>query len=107
MKTSLVVLVSTIAILLGFPPKAKAEWYPIADAEQGTVYMNDKSVMVKGSQRSAEVRYEEFGRAMFIVNCNTNTYYFQSNQGQDEGYAVPGTVGGIVLEEVCENYQPE
>lgn len=103
MKKYLLVLAAA-ATTFGFADAALAEWYRIGDGERGPIYMNDESVYIKGDVRSAEVRYEAFGRALFIVNCQNSNYLVKTNQGEDEGYAAPGTVAGVIADEVCQNY---
>lgn len=95
---------TTIVVLLSFPLKAKAEWYVIGHSDSGPIYLNDNSVYIQNELRTAEVRYVGFGRAVFVVNCDTNYYYIQSNEGRGKDYAAPGTVAGIVAEEVCDRY---
>ena len=101
-------LTTTLAIVLGFSLQAKAEWHYIGDGEQGDIYMNDESVYIKDDLRSAEIKYKGFeGRALFVISCNSYSYQLESNVGNDEGYAKPGTVAGVVADEVCDNYYPE
>ncbi|KAB8319100.1 hypothetical protein SD81_009285 [Tolypothrix campylonemoides VB511288] len=103
--THLFILVSTTAVSLSFPLQAKAEWYIIGyDAQEYPIYMNSKSVFIKGNLRMVEIRDRKIGRAIFVVNCESSDYYIQTNQGRRKGYAVPGTVAGIIADEVCEKY---
>ncbi|MDZ4877012.1 MAG: hypothetical protein CLLPBCKN_006447 [Chroococcidiopsis cubana SAG 39.79] len=100
------VLATTGVIFLGFPLKVKAEWYVVGyDRYDYAVYMNDESVVAKGEIRRAEVRFEDTGRALFVINCETNSYYIQSNTGRREGYAEPGTIAGLLADEMCYKYR--
>jgi hypothetical protein len=101
----LFIFLSAIAIAISFPLKAKAEWYVVGyDDEENPIYVNNESVYIKGEIHGAEVKTKLFGRAIFVVNCQTSNYYIQSNQGTKEGYATPGTVAGVIVEEICERY---
>ncbi|QSJ16508.1 hypothetical protein JYQ62_33135 [Nostoc sp. UHCC 0702] len=102
----LLFLVSGIAVTLAFPLKANAQWYVVGyDDRENPIYINDESVYIKGKLRGAEVRINSVGRAIFVVNCETSDYYLQSNQGKLQGYAEPGTVAGVLANEVCEKYR--
>ncbi len=101
----LLILVTAVATALSFPLEAKAEWYVVGyDDEESPIYINDESIYIKGEVRGAEVKTKLLGRAIFVVNCQTSNYYVQSNQGKKEGYATPGTVAGVMAEEICEKY---
>ncbi|MDF5707718.1 MAG: hypothetical protein PUP90_08550 [Nostoc sp. S4] len=101
----LFILMTAIAITLSFPLKAKAEWYVVGyDDEENAIYINDESVYIKGEIHGAEVKTKLFGRAIFVVNCQTSNYYIQTNQGTREGYATPGTIAGVIADEICEKY---
>ncbi|MCF2149563.1 hypothetical protein IQ276_024655 [Desmonostoc muscorum LEGE 12446] len=101
----LFILVTAIAVALSFPLKARAEWYVVGyDDEDNPIYINDESVYIKGEIHGAEVKSKLFGRAIFVVNCETSNYYIQTNQGTREGYAAPGTVAGVIADEICEKY---
>ncbi|NMG09826.1 hypothetical protein [Brasilonema sp. UFV-L1] len=102
----LFILANTSVIFLGFPLQARAEWSIIGyDDIERPIYINTDSIYIKGNLRSAEIRHAGFGRALFVVNCKTSDYYIQTNRGRTTGYAAPGTVSGIVAEEICENYR--
>lgn len=95
------------AVLFGFCLEAKAEWYFVGNGQEGDIYMNNESVYIRDELRSAEVKYKGFGgRAVFIISCESYNYKLESNVGNDEGYAKPGTVAGVVADEVCDNYYP-
>jgi hypothetical protein len=106
MKKSILFWVTASVALLSFPLQAKAEWYPIGDGEKGPILMDDQSVYIKDDLRSAEVKYEGFGRATFVVNCRTYYYTLRSNYGPEEDRAAPGTVAGVIADEVCDRYSP-
>ena len=97
-------LTGLIFVACNFPSIARAEWYFIGDGEEGSIYLNDQSVYIKNDLRSAEVKYPGFGRAVFVINCDTYDYYLQSNYGESKNYATPGTVAGVIADEVCDNY---
>lgn len=70
------------------------------------IHMDNESVVIEGEVRSAKIDHNNFGRALFAVNCRTDEYYLQSNQGREKDYAVPGTIAGVIAEEICDEYRP-
>ena len=102
-------LASSILVNLILPSIARAEWVFLDNGKAGPVYLNNRSVYIRGNLRSAEVKYKgfgRFGRVIMVINCNNYNYYLESSYGSDRGYARPGTVGGIIADEVCDNYFP-
>ncbi len=64
---------------------------------------------IRGDLRSAEVKYKGFGRfrrVIMVINCDNYNYYLEGYQGSFRDYAKPGTVAGVVADEVCDNYFP-
>lgn len=106
MKKKILLWVTTSVALLAFPLQAKAAWYEIGDGEQGPILMDDQSVYIKEDLRSAEVKYQGFGRATFVVNCQTYNYVIRGPHGTEEDRAAPGTVAGVIADEVCDRYNP-
>lgn len=100
------ILTTSSVLFFCFPLKVKAEWYVIGydDASNSPIYVEDESVRIKGKLRSAKVDYVNFGRALFVIDCKTDEYYLQSNQGRETNLAMPGTVAGVIAEEICDEY---
>ena len=101
-------IITTCNILLFWLPlEAKAEWYVVGySSDDFPIYIDNESVVIKGEVRSAKVEHNHFGPALFAVNCRTDEYYLQSNQGREKDYAAPGTVAGVMAEEICDEYSP-
>lgn len=104
------ILTTCSVLLFCFPLKAKAEWYVIGyDSNNNPISMDNESVTINNNngERTGKVNYFRFGRALFIVNCSTENYYLQSNgAAPEQGSAIPGTVAGVIAEEICDEYSP-
>jgi hypothetical protein len=101
MKKYLLILAAIIYAFAFNISDAKAEWYAISNSNLGQIYINDESIYIEGNIRSAEVRYQSFGQALFLVNCETKDYLIKTSEGEEKGYIEPGTISAIIADEIC------
>ncbi|GAB4539414.1 MAG: hypothetical protein Tsb0014_29800 [Pleurocapsa sp.] len=101
-----IILMTSSVLFFCFPQKVKAEWYVIGHdySSNSPIYLDNQSVFINGEVRSGKVDHVNFGRAIFTINCRTDEYYLQSNQGRERERAVPGTIAGVIAEEICSEY---